>query len=163
MAGFFNRNKKKKDKPSKELSDQNVPLRPIQYSNMVILAWAKAVTGNMELQKWLVENGYEELVHTTYAIRLKEDSRVWLMDNGYAHLMAMINGCEGNGNAQKWLLDFGFHNLYHVARAIDYEQDSWKWLAIKKLPQLAILAKSIQSVKDKIEETHNDIHSMNKD
>ena len=85
------------------------------------------------------------------------------MDNGYAHLMAMINGCEGNANAQKWLLDYGFLNLYHVARAIDYEQDSWKWLAKKKLSQLAILVKSIQRVKDKIEETHNDIHSMNKD
>jgi hypothetical protein len=77
--------------------------------------------------------------------------------------MAMINGCEGNIHAQKWLLDYGFHNLYHVARAIDYEQDSWKWLAIKKRTQLAILAKSIQLVKDKIEETHNDIHSLNKD
>ena len=122
-----------------------------------------AVDGNIEIQKWLVENDYEELVHASYAIRLKEDSRTWLMDNGYAHLMAMINGCEGNTNAQKWLLDYGFLNLYHVARAIDYEQDSLKWLAKKKLSQLAILVKSIQRVKDKIEETHNDIHSMNKD
>ena len=161
--GWFKKNKKSKEKTSEKESLTKVPLRPIQYSNMVILAWAKAVEGNQDLQKWLVENGYEELVHFSFAIRLKEDSRVWLMDNGYAHLMAMINGCEGNVHAQKWLLEFGFHNLYHVARAIDYEQDSWKWLAIKKRNQLAILAKSIQKVKDKIEETHNDIHSMNKD
>ncbi|MEJ6638075.1 MAG: hypothetical protein QNL10_06560 [Crocinitomicaceae bacterium] len=163
MAGFFKRNKKSKPKAEKKEPENKVPLRPIQYSNMVILAWAKAVDGNKDLQQWLVDNGYEELVHTTYAIRLKEESRAWLMDNGYAHLMAMINGCEGNAHAQKWLLDYKFYNLYHVARAIDYEQDSWKWLAIKKRPQLAILAKSIQRVKDDIEERHNDIHSMNKD
>ena len=160
---WFKKSKKPKEKVSMEENPSKVSLRPVQYSNMVILAWAKAVDGNIEIQKWLVENDYEELVHASYAIRLKEDSRTWLMDNGYAHLMAMINGCEGNANAQKWLLDYGFLNLYHVARAIDYEQDSWKWLAKKKLSQLAILVKSIQRVKDKIEETHNDIHSMNKD
>ena len=160
---WFKKNKKSNEEPLKKEPHSKVPLRPINYSNMVILAWAKAVEGNLDIQKWLVEHGYEELVHASFAIRLKEDSRVWLMDNGYAHLMAMINGCEGNVHAQKWLLDYGFHNLYHVARAIDYEQDSWKWLAIKKRTQLAILAKSIQIVKDKIEETHNDIHSLNKD
>ena len=159
MAGLFKRNKKKE----KELEKSKVKLMPINYSNMVILAWAKAIEGDLELQKWLKENGYEELVHTTYAIRLKENSREWLMDNGYAHLMAMINACEGNNHAQKWLLEYGLHNLYHVARAVDHEQSSWKWLSMNKRTQLAILAKSIQKVKDDIEERHNDIHSINKD
>jgi hypothetical protein len=75
---------------------------------MVILAWAKAVEGNLDIQKWLVEHGYEELVHASFAIRLKEDSRVWLMDNGYAHLMAMINGCEGNSMLKNGFLIMGF-------------------------------------------------------
>ena len=160
MAGLFNRNKKKQ-KIEEEKS--NVKLRPINYSNMVILAWAKAIDGDVELQKWLKENNYEELVHVVYAIKLKEDSREWLMENGYAHLMAMINACEGNPNAQNWLLGHQFHNLYHVARAADHEHLSWKWLAKNKRTQLAILAKSIQRVKDNIEERHNDIHSINKD
>jgi hypothetical protein len=85
------------------------------------------------------------------------------MENGFAHLMAMINACEGNPNAQNWLLGHQFHNLYHVARAADHEHLSWKWLAKNKRTQLAILAKSIQRVKDNIEERHNDIHSINKD
>ena len=84
------------------------------------------------------------------------------MENGYAHLMAMINACEGNSNAQKWLMGYGLKNLFHVARAVDHEQDSWKWLAVNKKRQLAVLAKSIQKVKDNIEESHNDIHSINK-
>lgn len=159
MAGLFKRNKKKEPK----LEKSKVNLMPINYSNMVILAWAKAIEGDLELQKWLKENGYEELVHANYAIRLKEDSREWLMDNGYAHIMAMINACEGNSYAQKWLLGYGLKNLYHVARAVDHEEDSWKWLVMNKKPQLALLAKSIQKVKDIIEERHNDIHNINKD
>ena len=158
MGGLFNRNKKKKEE---ELQKSKVKLMPINYSNMVILAWAKSIEGDLELQKWLKENDYEELVHSSYAIRLKDDSIKWLMDNGYAHLMAMINACEGNVKAQNWLLDYGLHNLYHVARAADHDQLSWKWLTMKKMPQLAILAKSIQKVKDDIEERHNDIHSIN--
>ena len=106
--GWFKKSKKSKENTSKEENPSKVPLRPIQYSNMVILAWAKAVDGNMDLQKWLVENDYEELVHASYAIRLKEDSRTWLMDNGYAHIMAMINGCEGNGQAQNGCSIMGF-------------------------------------------------------
>ena len=160
MAGLFYRNKKKQQTESEKAK---VKLMPINYSNMVILAWAKAIEGDVELQKWLKENDYEELVHSAYAIRLKEDSREWLMENGYAHLMAMINACEGNPNAQNWLLGHKFHNLYHVARAVDHEHLSWKWLAKNKRAQLAILAKSIQKVKDDIEERHNDIHSINKD
>ena len=72
MAGWFNRNKKKEEKP---VPMEKVKLMPINYSNMVILAWAKAIEGDLELQKWLKENDYEELVHSAYAIRLKEDSR----------------------------------------------------------------------------------------
>ena len=93
MAGWFKRNKKKEEKPA-PIEKAKVKLMPINYSNMVILAWAKAIEGDIELQKWLKENDYEELVHSAYAIRLKEDSREWLMENGYAHLMAMINACE---------------------------------------------------------------------
>jgi hypothetical protein len=46
---------------------------------------------------------------------------------------------------------------------VDHEHLSWKWLVKNKRTQLAILAKSIQKIKDDIEERHNDIHSINKD
>ena len=55
MAGWFNRNKKKAEKPV-PIEKAKVKLMPINYSNMVILAWAKAIEGDLELQKWLKEN-----------------------------------------------------------------------------------------------------------
>ena len=78
--------KKKEEAPQ----IQAVPLKPINYPAQVILLWAKAVEGDKVIQLWLRENGYESLFHATNAIYLIQESRDWLMENGYAHLMAMI-------------------------------------------------------------------------
>jgi hypothetical protein len=153
----------KKKPETKEEAVQYVPLKPIEYSSMVILAWAKAVEGNMDLQNWLRDNGYPELYMAIFAIYLKDESRKWLVDNGYAHLMAMIHAAEGNENAAKWLLENNFVMLHHLAKAIDHEPKSWEWLQRNVSQDLFILAKSIQIVKDQIEENHNDVHSINQD
>lgn len=153
----------KKKAETKEEPVQYVPLKPIEYSSMIILAWAKAVEGNMDLQFWLRDNGYPELYQAIFAIYLKDESRQWLVDNGYAHIMAMIHAAEGNENAAKWLLENNFVMLHHLAKAIDHEPKSWEWLQKNVSQDLFILAKSIQIVKDQIEENHNDVHSINQD
>jgi hypothetical protein len=75
----------------------------------------------------------------------------------------MINAAEGIVPAQKWLLENKFDLLYHIGRAVDHEEDSLAWLGKNASPDLFILAKSIQFIKDKIEENHNDIHSFGRD
>jgi hypothetical protein len=77
--------------------------------------------------------------------------------------MAMIHAAEGNQKAAKWLLDNNFEMLYHLAKAIDHEHESWLWLRQNVSQDLFILAKSIQFIKDQIENNHNDMHSINKD
>ena len=155
---FFKKRTKEENKPA-----EIVPLKPMEYSSMVILAWAKAVEGNIELQNWLKDNGYIELYLSVFAIYLKDEPRDWLVKNGYAHLMAMINAAEGNTNAAKWLLEHNFTMLYHLARAVDHEEGSWIWLRQNSTQDIFILAQSIQKIKDEIEDNHNDIHSFNKD
>jgi hypothetical protein len=155
---FFKKQKKEENKPV-----EVVPLKPMEYSSMVILAWAKAVEGNVELQNWLKDNGYIELYFSVFAIYLKDEPRDWLVKNGYPHLMAMINAAEGNTNAAKWLIEHNFIMLYHLAKAIDHEEESWLWLRQNSTQDIFILAQSIQMIKDQIEENHNDIHSFNKD
>jgi hypothetical protein len=157
----FNFFKKKIEVKEEQL--KYVPLKPIEYSSMIILAWAKAVEGNIELQNWLRDNGYPELYMSIFAIYLKDESRNWLVENGYAHIMAMIHAAEGNENAAKWLLDNNFLMLHHLAKAIDHEPKSWEWLQKNGSQDLFILARSIQIVKDQIEENHNDVHSINQD
>ena len=151
--------KKKEEAPQ----IQAVPLKPINYPAQVILLWAKAVEGDKVIQLWLRENGYESLFHATNAIYLIQESRDWLMENGYAHLMAMINAAEGLVQAQAWLMAHKMELLFHIGRAVDHEAESWDWLGKHATPDLFMLAKSIQFIKDKIEENHGDIHSFGKD
>jgi hypothetical protein len=151
--------KKKEEAPQ----IQAIPLKPINYPAQVILLWAKAVEGDKVIQLWLRENGYESLFHATNAINLIQESRDWLMENGYAHLMAMINAAEGLVQAQEWLMAHKMELLFHIGRAVDHEAESWDWLGKHATPDLFMLAKSIQFIKDKIEENHGDIHSFGKD
>lgn len=140
-----------------------VPLKPMNYSAMVILAWAKAIDGDLTLQDWLRDNGYKELYIAIFAIHLKDNARDWLIENGYAHLMAMIDAAESNDNAAKWLLHHKFETLYHIAKAVDYHDESWVWLRTYSTEDIFILAQAIKKVKDEIEENHNDPHWIHRD
>ncbi len=158
MASWFNRKRKVNIKKI-----QKVPLKSIDYSPKIILAWAKAIEGNEEITRWLKENGYEELAMATFAIYLKDDARNWLQQNGYFQLMAMINAAEGNEGAQRWLLKNDFEILYHIALAVEDEQSSWAWLKHQTTQDIFILAQTIKIIKDKIEEHHNDVHTFRQD
>ena len=157
--GWFKKKKRKANSSEVIVT----PMKAINYSPKIILAWAKAIEGNEQITAWLKENGYEELAMATFAIYLREDARKWLQSNGFPHLMAMINAAEGNESAQKWLFAHNFETLYHIALAVENDQKSWAWLKHNSTRDLFILAQTIKIVKDKIEYNHNDIHSFRKD
>jgi len=154
--------KKNIKKETVKLSNKS-SLKKIDYPSKIILAWAKAIEGNIQISNWLNQNGYKELVFASAAIHLKEEARIWLMENGYPHLMAMINAAEGDENAQKWLLKYKFNLLFHIAMVSEHENNSLIWLRKNSTPDIFILAQTIKQIKDKIEENHNDIHSYGKD
>ena len=159
MFNWFKKKKRKVDLSKQEI----VPMKPIDYSSKIIMAWSQSITGNKEITIWLRGNGYEELAMATSAIYLKDEARTWLQKNGFPHLLAMINAAEGNGSAQQWLKTHGFDTLYHIAMAVESEQNSWRWLKENVSQDLFILAQSIKKIKDQIEENHNDIHSFGQD
>ncbi len=152
-----------KKKNEMEKSSQRVTLNNVSYPPKIILAWAKAIEGDKGFLKWLNENGYKELAMSVFAIYLKDDARNWLLENGYAHLMAMINAAEGNIPAQKWLLSNDMMTFFHIAMAVENERKSWDWLKKHCGLEIFILTKSIEKIKDKIDENHNDIHYFGRD
>lgn len=155
--------KKKKKKETLEVTDV-VKLKPLNYSSKILVGWAEAIGGNIELRDWFLSSDeYKELGMCVHALLLKEDAREWLMKNGYAHLMAMVNGAEGNANAVHWLNKANFQVLKHVALAGDGEVASVNWLIKNRHPEFAMIAERIRVLKDQIEDTHNDIHSFGKD
>jgi hypothetical protein len=135
----------------------------LNYPPKIMLAWCEALKGNTEIGLYLLENGYEEIYHTTQAILLKQEARDWLMKNGYPHLMAMVNAAEGNESALHWLDVHGFDMLYHVANAVEGEMTSFEWLRVNADEFTFQLTKTIKQVKDNIEFNHNDMYSFGKD
>lgn len=141
----------------------NVEFAQLNYPPKIILAWVKALEGNTDLTKFLLDNGFEELFHTTNAFMLKQEARDWLMNNGYPHLMAMVNASEGNESAQRWLQVHGFELLLHVSLAVDGEMESFAWLKVHSSPDIFLLTRTIKKLKDQIEFNHNDMYSFGKD
>lgn len=141
----------------------NIEFAQLNYPPKILLAWMKAIEGHQELDLYLLNNGYEELYHTTQALKLNLPARKWLMENGYPHLMAMVNAAEGNEHAQRWLQLHGFELLFHLAMAIEGEMTSFGWLKAHTDPLMFQLAKTIKTVKDQIEFNHNDMYSFGKD
>lgn len=141
-----------------------VKLKPLNYPPKILVGWAEAIAGNKELTDWfLASEEYKELGMAVFAIKLKDEARDWLMQNGYAHLMAMINGVEGNQEALYWLEQNNFNILKHIALAADSEENSMKWLIANKHHEFALVAQKIKIVKDDIEENHNDVHKISTD
>lgn len=134
----------------------------MKYPSKILIAWAEAVGGNTKLRDWLIENEYKELGLFVFALNLKDDARDWLMKNGFPHLMATINGAEGNPSAIKWLQKHGYTPLAKVALVGDGDERAFQWLKTNGHPELALVAKKIESVKDRIERDNEDHHSINK-
>ena len=155
---FFKRKKK-----NNQLIGQ-VKLKPLNYPPKILVGWAEAIGGNIDLRDWfLASEQYKELGMAVYAINLKDDARDWLLKNGYAHLMAMINGVEGNVEALHWLEKNNFQVLKHLALAGDGKEESLNWLIVNNHREFALVAQRIQRVKDEIEENHNDVHKFGMD
>jgi len=150
-----------KKKEKKQVRFEGVTLwQPLNFPSKVISVWSEAIIGNKQCQEILLKSEYRALGVFVYALNLKDDARVWLMNNGYAHLMAMINGVEGNQEAIKWLDANNFHVLKHMALAGDGVKYSITWLVKNGHQDMALIAKQIEHIKDQIEMDHNDVHKI---
>lgn len=137
-------------------------IKPLNYPGKIIVAWAEAIGGNTKIRDFLLQSEYKELGVFVYALYLKDDAREWLMNNGFPHLMALINGAEGDEKALNWLDQYDFKVLKNMALAGDAEREGYQWLMKNGYKDLAFVASKIQSVKDDIEEDHNDFHKRSK-
>jgi len=156
--------KRKKKKDTDQEISTLVQLKPLNYPPKILVGWGEAIGGNIALRDWFLASAdYKELGMTVHALLLKNDARDWLMKNGYAHLMAMINGAEGNQEAIHWLNQSNFQILKHVALAGDRHENSLQWLIDHKHVEFAMIAERIRVLKDQIEDTHNDVHTFGKD
>jgi len=154
---FFNK-KKKSDIPKQK--PQAVAIKPLNYSNKILVAWGEAISGNSEIRTFLIKNGYKELGVFCFALTNDRKSIQWLIQNGYPHLSALIKASEGDNIALKWLHDCKMDLLKFMALAIQGDKKALKWLNNKD-PFAGQLAHKMKMVKDHIEERNNSVHQIN--
>ena len=134
-----------------------------QYPVKVLVAWGEAISGNRELRDWLLGNGFPELGLFVHAMHNQQSAREWLQQEGFPELMALCCGTEGDARAVQWLLNHGHITLANMARAADNDDDAMRILMEEPDRIWAALALKLRSIKNGIEERHNDWHSFNKD
>ena len=134
-----------------------------QYPVKILVAWGEAISGNRELRDWLLGNGFPELGLFVHAMHNQQSAREWLQQEGFPELMALCCGTEGDARAVQWLLNHGHITLANMARAADNDDDAMRILMEEPDRIWATLALKMRSIKNGIEERHNDWHSFNKD
>ena len=134
------------------------------YPNKVLLAWAEAISGNENLQDWLMGSDFPELGVFCHALRNETTSRAWLRHHGHVHLMALLLGTEGEKEAVTWLRQNGQPILADMAETADNDEDALgRLLALTRKGGdglWAQIAVRIQGVKNDIEESNNDVHRI---
>ncbi|CAG5082377.1 hypothetical protein [Parvicella tangerina] len=150
------KNKGKQDLSKAEPLKMQVTAYPIK----ILVAWGEAIEGNQKLRNWLIKNNYEELGMFCFALRNDRKAQKWLMKQGYPHFVALIKGIEGDKKAREWLIKNNFEVLYHMSLAADGSVDAKRFL-LSYDKVYAALAKKMERVKDDIEWSNNDIHTIN--
>jgi len=135
-------------------------IKSLDYPNKVILVWGEAISGKKEYLDVLLKSDYKELGIFVHAMHNQDDARKWLMENGYPHLLAMLNAIERKKDAQLWLKAHKFTTLFHMALCADGDKGSFAWLISNQKKEMAMIAKKIEFVKNDIEDSNNDIHSI---
>lgn len=155
---FFNRLNDKGTPRSKEVF--NTSIKPLNYSNKILVAWGEAIAGNSKIRDFLIKNGYKELGIFCFALTNDAKSLRWLLKNGYPHLAALIKASEEDKQALDWLNKYNFDLLKFMAIAIQGDKNAMKWLQSKD-PFAMQLAHKMKIVKDSIDERNNSVHQIN--
>ena len=77
--------------------------------------------------------------------------------------MALCGGAEGDAQAVQWLRNHNHPILAHMALAADNDDDAMRQLLANNERMWANLALKIRSIKNGIEERHNDWHHFGRD
>lgn len=132
------------------------------YEPKIIVAWGEAISGNVKIRKWLMGNGFPELATFCYALELHDEARDWLMKNNHPELMALVMGAEGDEKALNWLRRHSYSKLALIAEGADNDQSAVEELLIAGHKEWAIISMKIRAVKNDIQSSQDDWHSMSR-
>lgn len=121
-----------------------------RYDVKILLALMKAIQGEKDFFKWLLENGYPELSAFSGAVRGDRDALKWLFLHGYQWLGIIVNAIDGMDQARVWLSK-AMHpvNLMFAMACCD-DENAVKWLQQRNLVIFLMMAREVHDVSDQL-------------
>ena len=104
---------RKKDRNNKPLEVKS--MKDITYTPKIIMAWTKSLEGNVDISKWLLENGYKELIMA---------GQNWLKAHKMDQLYHMALAIDGEKESWEWLGQYVTVDIFLLTKAIEKIKDS---------------------------------------
>ena len=113
------------------------------YTEKEIVTFAKAIDGDEESYRWLIENHFAELAATADVITNHNDTALsWLKKNKQITLVAFISALGEDKNAMTFLISQKHILFASVVGAVEGEVVPFNWLAKNNLG-FYLLAKTL--------------------
>lgn len=130
-----------------------------KYPVKILIAFGEAIDGNVEIYKWLLNNGYPELAALTSAIHASRDALAWLLKN-HPMLAILSNAMDREKYAINWLIKNNQDFLLKFAEACNNDQKARRWFAENNLEIFNLLAEKISEVLKQQKREHFDYHKF---
>jgi len=132
-------------------------MRP--YPAKILLAWSQAIAGNEKIAKWLVENGYSELICVIDFLWGSTKAGEWMLKNKFPEWRAFAEYVgDENPGAKTWLIKNNFDILVLIGDVVHENKKSLKVLQAKKQPEMLLIAKNLNKLLYQIEFDTNIIY-----
>ncbi len=131
-----------------------------KYPTKILIAFGEALDGNIEIYKWLLNNGFPELAALCSAIHASRDALSWLLKH-HPILAILSNAIDGEKHAINWLIKHQQDFLLKFADACNSDQQAKKWFAENNLDIFNTLANKINEVLKQQKRDRFDYHKFN--
>ncbi|MFW6019449.1 MAG: hypothetical protein ACOCPM_02610 [Bacteroidales bacterium] len=131
-----------------------------EYPLKILVAFGEAVDGNIQIHRWLLNNGYPELAALISSLNGSREAEDWLQNNKFQHLLAFHYAVYDDDEARKWLGVYKFNTLARLADATNGYKPAMEYFRKKELSIFIRLAFKIKQLKDQALFDKNDYHKM---
>jgi len=122
------------------------------YPAKILLAWSEAIAGNEKIAKWLVDNGYSELICVIDFLWGSTKAGDWMIKNKFPEWRAFAEYVgEEKPMAKQWLLKNNFDVLALVGDVVHENKKSLKVLQSINQPEMVHIAQNLNRLLYRIE------------
>jgi len=127
---------------------ENVKVNVRDYHPKIMVAWDECLKGNLEIAKWLIQNGYEELVNVRASLFGEQRANEKLKEKGFVQFIAFVAAIREQEGAKDWLQKNKFDQLYAMAIAITGDENGWKWIRQNSSEDIFMITQTIKYIVD---------------